>query len=66
MEGISAILGWLVAISVKYKKGSYVKEEISYILIHAKRYVAVGLILGLNSVMMETLRMGMGVQAYAR
>jgi hypothetical protein len=56
----------LVAISVRYKKGSYVKVEISYILILAKRYVAVGLILGPNSVMTETLRMGMGVQAYAR
>jgi hypothetical protein len=56
----------LVATSVRYKKGLYVKVEISYILIHVKKYVAVGLILEPNSVMMETLRMGMGVQAYAR
>ncbi len=34
-EGISVIQGWLVANSVRYKKGSSAKEEISYILILA-------------------------------
>ncbi len=40
LEGINVIQGWLVAKSVRYKKGSSAKEEISYILILAKKYVA--------------------------
>jgi len=41
-EGISVIQGWLVVDSVWYKKATFVKEEISCILILAKKYVAVG------------------------
>ena len=60
------IHGCLVAYSVRYKKVTFVKEEISYTLIIAKKYVAMGLIWGPKSVKMEIFRMEMGVPVNAR
>jgi hypothetical protein len=53
LGGIGVIQGCLVANSVWYKKVMFVKEEISCILILAKKYVAMGLIWGPKSVMTE-------------
>lgn len=65
-EGISVIQEWLAANSVWYKKVMFVKEEISCILILAKKYVGMVLIWGPKSVKMEIFRMEMAVQVNAR